>query len=77
MLILNTINYKNQITGKNYLLGTGRSFNIATIVGSKNVGKYTKDTFIAVPTGSGVNYSPMQTIGMKIIHQQKQQRHKY
>jgi len=46
-----------------YKLGTGRSFNISSIVGIENVGNYTKDNFIVVPTGSSINKSPMQTVG--------------
>jgi len=41
--------------GKIYKLGTGRSFNISSIVGSENVGKYGLSNFLAVwncPTGS-------------------------
>lgn len=49
--------------GTIYNLGVGRSFNIATIVGSENVSNYTNDNFIAVPTGSSINKSPMQTVG--------------
>ena len=48
-----------------YKLGTGRSFNISSIVGIENVGNYTKDNFIAVPDGSSVNSSPMQTVGSR------------
>lgn len=63
MPIRANINYKNQSSGKIYNLGIGRNFNIATIVGSENVGKYTKDNFIAVPTGTSINCSPMDTVG--------------
>ena len=48
--------YNKGIEGgaKVYKLGNGRSFNISSIVGTENVGKYTSNNFIAVPI-SGVS----------------------
>lgn len=44
-------------------MGSGRSFNITTIVGSENVGKYTKDNFIAVPSGTSLTANSNRSIG--------------
>lgn len=58
MLFLTNINYRNQDTGKIYMLGSGRSFNISGIVGTENTGKYTNENFICViPDFSNSTYT--------------------